>query len=229
MKKKLNIICLLVIVVFVAGIITDIKDSKNAFIEGFNDSIAHESQNMMTNKKGHPDMDKEKREEPLGYAYEFKIPVSHNSMRDDSVVNARTNQKVPFFTDKAMVFINKKNGVAEFFDGMFVFVYCFAYVWSLAFFVRFIRNVRRGVIFDHRNVKQLRMIGWGLLVVFFSNFVTSVASFYALSQVFEMRNVEIQPSDIFATTEIVLSLMAFLFAEVFSLGIKMREEQELTI
>lgn len=80
--------------------------------------------------------------------------------------------------------------------------------------VRFLKNVDKGFIFDRKNVQPLRWFGWtvtltGLLLTLLhtlSDSSTQTYIFYLLTGVF-----------------------INIWSEIFNLGIKLKEEQELTI
>lgn len=80
--------------------------------------------------------------------------------------------------------------------------------------VRFLKNVNKGFIFDRKNVQPLRWFGWtvtltGLLLTLLhtlSDSSTQTYIFYLLTGVF-----------------------INIWSEIFNLGIKLKEEQELTI
>ncbi len=104
------------------------------------------------------------------------------------------------------------------FSFLIVFI-CFIYfgISGLVDYVKFILNVGRDKIFVTDNVKLLRKCAWKFIV-------------FMLSAVVVLLMVKAEPSDIYTCAcsgiEVVFY---FIIAEVFAVGIKLREEQELTI
>lgn len=97
-------------------------------------------------------------------------------------------------------------------------------------FVQFIISVNRHKIFEHRNVKYLRSIGWyliiisiviitgGILVSWFLGSLNLSSPDYRLSTQWDIP-----------WSDLIIGLVSLLMAEIWSKGIKMREEQDLTI
>ena len=93
-------------------------------------------------------------------------------------------------------------------------------------FIRFILNVNRDKIFVRENVSLLRWAGGALLYM-------SIFAFPAIliNQRIEppTRAINVGSAFLFESLPIILGLIFLIIAEVFVLGIKLREEQELTI
>ena len=89
---------------------------------------------------------------------------------------------------------------------------------SFISFVRFILNVNRNQVFVWENVRLLRWTGWGIVItvvacVFYELFVNvSVATVYT-----EYMDVA------------VFGVFSLITSEVFAIGLKLKEEQDLTI
>lgn len=88
---------------------------------------------------------------------------------------------------------------------------------SLVYFVRFILNVNHDKVFVLENVKLLRKTGWMLIAVFLIACCMSGLISEDVWDIYTYVNGFLDP------------IFYLIVAEVFAIGIKLREEQELTI
>ena len=91
-------------------------------------------------------------------------------------------------------------------------------IHALVSFIRFIVNVNRNQVFIRDNVRYLRWVSLGMLVV---------SALNVLNQLFMHKNTLEVLSDSILT--FVFCFFALIIAEAFALGIRLKEEQELTI
>ncbi len=103
-------------------------------------------------------------------------------------------------------------------------------IWAGLSFFHFIRDVQRQQIFIRSNVKRLRVICWMLLFVgIMKNLFAGMDYFLLLKDShvsfpgYQIAGFEFQYSIFF------LALLFGLFAEIFALGVKLKEEQDLTV
>ena len=100
---------------------------------------------------------------------------------------------------------------------------------GLMAFVRFMLNVNKDKIFVKENIPLLRKTGNGIF--WYNMFMLSAVLINYITRV----QMHLPPSDhtgcIFRSViyPIILSIFCWIIAEVFEIGIKLREEQELTI
>lgn len=102
-----------------------------------------------------------------------------------------------------------------FFVGMFALVACLV---SFISFIRFILNVNHNKVFVWENVKLLRLSAYGLL------FIATLVSSNELCSGGDF--IEIY-NDFFDT--FLFGIFSLIVAEVFAVGLKLQEEQDLTI
>lgn len=103
--------------------------------------------------------------------------------------------------------------------GMFiVFICIIVYIYTFACFVRFILNVNHGEVFTWANVDLLRTVGWCIVV-------PTVVMFTIMSP--DIENLwELWADAIGFISE---GIFILIMAEAFAIGMKLKEEQELTI
>lgn len=103
------------------------------------------------------------------------------------------------------------------------------FVFAAVQFFKLIRNINRGNIFEWKNVKYLRKLGWGLVTIFIAYFSSLFITNYEAAEVISLKGCELSMSVAFSDPTLILGFAALLIAEVFAVGLRMKEEQELTI
>lgn len=96
-------------------------------------------------------------------------------------------------------------------------------------FVQFIRGINRLEIFTWTNVRLLKSIGRLLILYYVLNLLYTWLSYWQVSQVFAIEGRMLDWVSPVVHTSVFLGVAALLMGEVFTLGLRMREEQELTI
>ena len=115
-----------------------------------------------------------------------------------------------------------------------VWTYCFSLLFLTGIIIcafnmlRFIKAVNNSVIFEWINVKRLRRVGGGFLILFFINCLHDFISYSFLKKSVELVDYNIR-NPVNEGGILLFGMIAFLIAEVFAVGIRLREEQELTI
>jgi hypothetical protein len=92
------------------------------------------------------------------------------------------------------------------------------YLYAFACFVRFILCVNHGEVFNWINVDLLRTVGWCIVVT--TTVMCSVISFSSINLLDAWTD---------GISIIADGVFILIMAEVFSIGLKLKEEQDLTI
>ncbi len=96
--------------------------------------------------------------------------------------------------------------------------------------VKFVVNINRGIIFDKINVKRLKKIGIFLLIMAMLQIAVGLAEDYAVSGMnVTFKGMSLTSYWTIPWSETLLGIMSLLIAQVWSRGVQMKEEQELTI
>ena len=98
------------------------------------------------------------------------------------------------------------------------FVIIFVGLYALACFIRFIRNVNRDQVFTWENVSLLRWSGWGLLTMEVAMILFDAIEGFSLSYIYQED-----------TNDLIFGVFILIVAEAFAIGLKLKEEQDLTI
>jgi hypothetical protein len=96
-------------------------------------------------------------------------------------------------------------------------------------FIRLIVNINHAQIFAWRNVKLLRKLGFQLLGIYLLVVVMVITDCMAASQTIEIAGYAPNWMIGFTNSNLLLALISLLVAEVFAMGLRLQEEQDLTI
>ncbi len=148
----------------------------------------------------------------------------------DSVRNEKTGQYVPMAYTNLMVSVPVEKPVWQnVVSGGMGMLALVSGVWALVLFIRIVVAVNRSDIFNWRNVRRLRRLGILLIVGFVCVLLPEYLSLCSLREVFSLEAYDLTLSDSVKVTNLLLGLIALIVAEIFAIGLKMKEEQDLTI
>lgn len=153
-----------------------------------------------------------------------------SELLSDSVYNAKSGQHVPaVYTMIAVSVKTQESGGLKLLSGLLGIFCLVTIVWAIVLFVRIIVAINRSDIFNWRNVRRLRQLGVLLIISFGSSLLSEYLMLCNLREVFALQNYDLSISEVSGVTTFVLGLTALMVAEVFAIGLRMKEEQELTI
>lgn len=152
------------------------------------------------------------------------------SAMPDSVFNKKSGQWIPARTIETYVRVPLEQG--NYLEMLWIFPCVIAlltgFIMIIFNFSKMIYSVKKSVIFDWINVKRLRRIGIGFLLLF--TVVSGMKIYYNRMTIdlVEMENYDIVTSSINGTY-LLFGMISFLVAEIFAMGLRLKEEQDLTI
>lgn len=218
MKRRLNILCLIVLLVLGYSVAETAyyvgMGAKAGFEKGFNKETSEEERNELSNMQ----------------IVQLLPEYFGETILKDSVYNAKSGEYVPAAYAQIIVSVNTQP-VAWFkpVSILIFFIDFVAIIWAFVLFIRLIIAINRSNIFNWKNVRRLRRLGVLLIVGFCCNLLTAFLSVYNVEKVFAISGYSLTMGDMVQITSLVLGLSALIVAEVFAIGLKMKEEQELTI
>lgn len=231
MKRRLNILCVIVMLVLSysvleslyymgigvsMGVKAGIEMAENMKNTG-KKTTRHVSYNELTNMKYVAFMP-------------HALAGKGGELLCDSIYNEKTNEFVPAMYSSMAVGIETQEDVtSKVLSGLSQLLNAIAIVWSIVLFIKIIVAINRSDIFNWRNVRRLRRLGLLLVIGFCCSLLSEYLSLCSLRQVLSLSNYDFILSEMVSTTTLVLGLSALIVAEVFAIGLKMKEEQELTI
>ena len=104
-----------------------------------------------------------------------------------------------------------------------------AIVWALVLFIRLIVAINKSQIFLWRNIRRLRVLGFMLLASFACSWLAEYINLCNLREVLSIPGYGLDLTDATNVGALLLGLCALIVAEVFAIGLRMKEEQDLTI
>lgn len=215
MKKKLKLFCVLIFAV----IACDIFSMSNAFITGFTSGMRHGEERRDVTQI-----------DPSRYCYISLLPAEMSPRTAQTITDKATNKSQQAWPTQLIVPLNGKiNTLAAIFKVVYTLAFGAMAVTALVAFIFFVRNVNRNEIFIHKNIKLLRLTGWCLVAA--GAIVTADGCYdaYQAQQVFSLSEYVVDYKSAADFTSILFGLFSLVIAEAFAIGLKMREEQELTI
>lgn len=221
MKRRLNILCIIVVLVLSYSVLEMgyyIFIGAKAGVE----AVVQKGPNLATHQ------------ELMNMRYISLVPQSF-SMRggeffQDSVYNAKSGEYVPADYASMAISVDTHPSTWEVIADKLLSVLQIAmYIWAIVLFIRLIISINRSDIFNWRNVRRLRRLGIALISGFGCMFFSAYLSYYSIGEVFSLRGYDLQLSDMLDVTMLVLGLCSLIVGEVFAIGLSMKEEQDLTI
>ncbi len=221
MKRRLNILCLIVVLVLSYSVL----ETGYYFFIGAKAGVE-----AVTESK----TDLSAKAEIMNMKYVSLVPhsfsLSGGNFFNDSVYNEKSGAYLPAIYSSMVVSVDSKPTVWESItDKVLNFLQLIMYVWAIVLFIRLIISINKSDIFKWRNVRRLRRMGIALIIGFCCTFITAYLNLCSVEKVFSLHGYELGISDMVSTTMLVLGLSALIVAEVFAIGLKMKEEQDLTI
>lgn len=220
MKRRLNILCLLVILVLGYSVFDSIYQLGSIMVSGYEAG----RQAVTNGDDNQSEFQKMKNMQPVA------VFPDHFPVFTDSVFNAKTGEYIPMIHSQMLV--SQKTELClwqKIVAKLASFTNIFAVLFAIYLFIRLIVSMNKSVIFDWKNVRRLRWLGISLIVCFVCEAIPMCITYYALSDAFALKDYTLHFSEFITITNLVLGLSALLVGEVFAIGLKMKEEQELTI
>ena len=214
MKRRLNILCLLVFITVSIGFLpflyavgigfqTGVEGNHNQSVE-LDQYVEAASVNLM----------------PARF-----VGLSHGT-----IINKVTGESVDIWPER--IAVNMPVSYPQWFvvvnDVSRYLVYALL-IAIVVLFLKLIVRVNRGLVFEWRNVRLLRWLG-GIELT--GSIVTTVIQIYGASIVSSQFGVGGFLPDYFSyvsAMELTVGLVALIVAEIFAVGLKMKEEQDLTV
>jgi len=148
----------------------------------------------------------------------------------DSIYNEKSGEYVPvMYSSMAVSVRTNRSWASSVASGMLGLLTFVAIIGAIVLFFKLIVAVNRSHIFNWQNVRRLRRMGLLLIAGFGCSFLSSYLSLCNLREALVLQNYDLSISDLVSTTILVIGLTALIVAEVFAIGLKLQEEQDLTI
>lgn len=222
MKRRLNILCVIVVLVLSYSVFESgyyfavgVKAGVDA---GAESTVSAENQKELINMKY------------ISLLPEQLSKVGDSGLFQDSVYNEKSGEYVPVSFSSMMVSVDTKSTTLEqIASSLLNLLHIAICIWAIVLFVRLVISINKSDIFNWKNVRRLRLLGTALIISFCTALLPAYLTFRGVGKVFSVHGYNLDLSDMVNTTTLVLGISTLIVAEVFAIGLKMKEEQDLTI
>lgn len=216
MKRRLNILCLLVMLVFGYSVFESAYYISNAFVAGFEAGM-----------DARQDMEKVRQ---LNNLRSVSLVPDNFKILEDSVYNEKSKTYIPASYEKLVIAVDAPINIwLKFLSMLCRFLGLVIIPFSVVVFIKLIIAINKSDIFSWKNVRRLRWLGALLIFSFLCDAIPAYISVYELSGVFSIADYSIDWSSLVSKLTLVLGFVSLIVGELFAIGLKMKEEQELTI
>lgn len=221
MKKRLNVLCVIVMLVlgysvFETGYYFTIGLRAGFDAARHEQTVSPEQLNRLSNMR-----------------YISVMPDDLDGWKGlfaDSVYNEKSASHIPVTYSSLLVGVDTQSDAKLMWARALLSLLLIAlYLCALEQFVRLVVAINRGEIFGWRNVRRLRHIGIALIFSFLCILAASYIDKWQVEQCLQIRGYHLIVADAVQVTTLIIGLCALVVGEVFAIGLKMKEEQELTI
>ena len=216
MKKRLNLICLGIVL----AVLVSMSFLFSTFYYGFKAGIDAYEQGAAGVEK-------------LDVTYKMigTMPTDVITNETATAINEKDGSTVSILPFISMIGVpnEKADATDSIFLSLLDWMVIICCIYAIVQFVKMIRNIHRNIIFDWANVKRLRRLGFSLILCFCCSLVTFAINNHLVSQVISLRDCDFSIAFQFSDPTLLIGFTSLLFAEIFAIGLKMKEENDLTI
>lgn len=216
MKKRLNLICLGIVL----AVLVSMSFLFSTFYYGFKAGID-------AYKQGAAGVEK------LDVTYKMigTMPTDVITNETATAINEKDGSTVSILPFISMIGIpnEKADATDSIFLSLLDWVVIICCIYAIVQFVKMIRNIHRNIIFDWANVKRLRRLGLSLILCFCCSLVTFAINNHLVSQVISLKDCDFSIAFQFSDPTLLIGFTSLLFAEIFAIGLRLKEENDLTI
>lgn len=217
MKKRLNLITVFLALAFCVHLVSIFGSEWYDFASGFED--------------GYTMADKERNNEPIMTDIYLTIYPEKHGVLVDSVYNSKTNTWLPNRINKTVVTIerSKKMILREAVGTILALPLTTLFIVVIIRFVNLIMAINKSIIFDRVNIRRLRFMGFSFILFFVVFFFMDYTSVQQSRDLIEIPGYYISGSEVYSTFSLMIGIICLMIGEVFAIGLRLKEEQDLTI
>lgn len=216
MKKRLNLICLGIVL----AVLVSMSFLFSTFYYGFKAGIDAYEQGAAGVEK-------------LDVTYKMigTMPTDVITNETATAINEKDGSTVSILPFISMIGVpnEKADATDSIFLSLLDWMVIICCIYAIVQFVKMIRNIHRNIIFDWANVKRLRRLGLSLILCFCCSLVTFAINNHLVSQVISLKDCDFSIAFQFSDPTLLIGFTALLFAEIFAIGLRLKEENDLTI
>jgi hypothetical protein len=163
------------------------------------------------------------------YQLNLELPVKFDVIEKAKLNMNDTNLTIEIIKANAQVhFINAPNFIGQ---NLFWWVSAslLIAIYMIWLFRKFISNVRIGIIFNYLNIDCLKKIAYSLVGFWLFSTAYSVYFYQYIINKLEFETISLSPGINYSVGHLQAALLIWVLAHIFSVGLKLQEEQSLTI
>lgn len=210
MKTRLNILCFFIFAAIIGSVVHTVGEGLHDFLWG------------MSSANEHKDVDD---------TVFLSLKPTTIGAYTDSVFNSTTNEWMPI--QYREIVINPKNNTLSPGGQALVMIISllviFFAIFQIVIFCRLIYAINKSIIFEWSNVRKLRLIGWAMIISFLMHALFIYIYYAASINAVSIPDYSIVSDNMWNFSLLIPGLGVLLMAEIFAVGLRLREEQELTI
>lgn len=223
MKKKFNFYCIAMLAAILITFCLHISEFAKGVAAGYSDTEGTKTEAAVPSVMDDPDHQT------------YTVMLRHKNgitMVCDSIVNTKTGQVEHYAMEQAWIVSNTQStDVPAWLSTVTLLVKLIAILLALAacwMFIKIVLNVNRGLIFEEHMERYLARSGWLFIAAFALRWITAYCDYLSASSVFTFEHYDVilnQPR----SWTLYCGIGLLLIGQIFAIGRKMKEEQELTI
>ena len=220
MKRKFNIYCILMLVAMVVGLTVDFSLKAGSVM-----SVLKEV-DQYTNEASAANADR------VPYLIALDLQPTGSEYIDHHIIDRKTGKSLPAKLASAMVKCDgtqKKPMTLLFLTDVCSLISIASIVVLWVYFIQLVLAVNRGMVFDRSVEHRLRMIGLTLLILYMSGWGTALGYYEVEKIVTDIEGYRVVIANYPSLMDLLSGLGMLMIAQIFGIGRKMKEEQELTI
>lgn len=216
MKRRINLLTILTIAALIFTSAEDIYDAyrelKSIFVSAKVSSNNEEDLTLLTNINA--------------------VQLTPNLINKDSSSSLKTKDgsKVASWTHEAYISIQTETSVFEkiilFVGGTISFI---GTILCIIYFLKFIININQEKVFHWKNVSLLKKLGAILILIYLMEFLCNYISTISVARAVDLKYYSFDYITTVGGTNLLLGIITLLISGVFAKGLKIKEEQDLTI
>lgn len=216
MKRRLNILCALVMLVLGFSISQSITYSSRAFMDGVREGW---------NSAG------ESKEFKLDGSSMFGVKLMPNNFAEfnDSIYNEATGSYVKTHTHEVTVILEDTSHPYYVLEFVCFLLSQISILMAVIWFIRLIGQINNSHIFCWKNVHLLRWLGGFLIASFLLELVPIILDSRLVNEAFETPGYTVHSYGSYSIITLLMGIISFIVSEAFAMGLRLQEEQELTI
>lgn len=220
MKRRLNILTLLILVAFGLRIVFNMYFNVESFSQGYKEGY----------EKGRSIKGKSEKS-TVRHREINLVKTKDASVQPDSLYNSSSQLWIPMQIKTVNVEVTDNDKfswetllLVPITLTLFVVSICF-----IVFFLKLIMAVNASKVFVRENISRLRRLGIVFICMGTLVSLGNYIDYYRSCSLIDIPGYYLSAKDVFDFSHFIYALIAFLAAEIFAIGLRLQEEQELTI